>query len=357
MQSTRQSAMRGLESSRGHSTFSPARGRRSEADIVESATGSAALPDTHAAFNLDEATATTSAAGARRLNASPVARRLADAHGINLDHVRGTGPYQRVLKVDVLTAIEGQSRTMSTAPAAKAHAPTDRSRGKVIRQQPTRIQRVIAHRMLDAKTTIPEFCVEMEVVLDELAALRETIKRAGVRGGIVPSINDFVVKASALALRRHPRVNGSYREGQFETYSRVNVGIAVVTDDGVIVPTVFDADLRSLGQIADAARDLAERARTGAIDPGELDSGTFTVSNLGMYGVHAVTPVINVPQAAILGVGAARTVLVRVAGKIVDRTVMTLRLTSDHRLLDGAHAAEFLGEIRDLLQRPVLMLL
>jgi pyruvate dehydrogenase E2 component (dihydrolipoamide acetyltransferase) len=188
--------------------------------------------------------------------------------------------------------------------------------------------------------------------MDAAGDLRSDLKRvAGDRPA--PSVNDIIVKAAALALREHPLANGSYKDGAFELHERINVGVAVAADDGLIVPTVFDADIKSLGQVARDTRRLAERVRAGQVEPGELSGGTFTVSNLGMFGMTAITPVINPPQAAILGVGATRPVLERVDGEIVDRTLLTLRLSCDHRILYGADAARFLARIRELLEQPL----
>jgi len=175
--------------------------------------------------------------------------------------------------------------------------------------------------------------------------------------GVAPSLNDLIVKACALALRRHPRANGTYREDRFELHSRINVGVAVAADDALVVPTIFDADAKSLGEIAREVRALAAKVRDGRIAPAELEGGTFTVSNLGMYGMSAITPVINAPQAAILGVGALRPVLARVDDEIVDRTLMTLRLSCDHRILYGADAARFLADVRELLEAPLRLAL
>lgn len=211
--------------------------------------------------------------------------------------------------------------------------------------------------MAQAKATIPEFEVQTEVVMDEAIAIRVRLRELAAGDDAVPSVNDFMIKASALALRRHPRVNASYEDGQFQLHGRVNVGIAVATDDALIVTTVFDADMKTLGSIARETRRLAQRVRAGEITPPELSGGTFTVSNLGMYGMTAIRPVINPPQAAILGAGAIREVLARVDGEIVDRTVMTLTLSSDHRILYGADAARFLAAIRDLLESPLRMAL
>jgi pyruvate dehydrogenase E2 component (dihydrolipoamide acetyltransferase) len=169
-----------------------------------------------------------------------------------------------------------------------------------------------------------------------------------------PSLNDLIVKACALCLRRHPRANGSYADGAFELHGRVNVGVAVAADDALVVPVIHDADVKTLGQIATIGRGLAESVRAGTITPPQLSGATFTVSNLGMYGMTAITPVINPPQAAILGVGAIRDVLGRDPdGEIVDRKVLSLTLSCDHRILYGADAATFLAAIKQLLESPL----
>ena len=166
-----------------------------------------------------------------------------------------------------------------------------------------------------------------------------------------------MIKAAALALRDFPRANGAYRDGQFELYSRVNIGVAVAGQDALVVPTVFDADRKSLGTTAAEARRLAERVREGKITPPELAGGTFTVSNLGMYGMDRIVPVINPPQAAILGVGAMNPQAVVVDGEVTVRTRMALTLVCDHRILYGADAAEFLSRIRERLEHPLSLVL
>jgi pyruvate dehydrogenase E2 component (dihydrolipoamide acetyltransferase) len=167
----------------------------------------------------------------------------------------------------------------------------------------------------------------------------------------------MVIKACALALREHPRANAAYRDGAFELYERVNVGIAVAADDSLIVPTVFDADRKPLLDIAREARTLAERVRSRQITPGELSGGTFTVSNLGMYGVTDFAAIINPPQAAILAVGELREVPVVRDGQLVPGSRMSVVLTCDHRILYGAPAAEFLARVRQLLEQPLNLLL
>ena len=184
---------------------------------------------------------------------------------------------------------------------------------------------------------------------------RARIKAASDAGDVVPSFNDMVVKACALALREFPRANGAYRDGKVEEYSRINVGIAVAARDALVVPTVFDADAKGLRQIAAESRQLAERVRDGTITPPELSGGTFTVSNLGMFGVTSFSAVINPPQAAILAVGSIDEVPVVRDGEIVPGRRMSINLACDHRILYGADGAKFLARVRDLLEEPVFL--
>lgn len=295
------------------------------------------------------------------LRATPLARRVAEAHGVALEDVTGSGPHGRVTRADVLAKagiVPAPSARMpppAATPPAKARAdegPT--AKGEVEAVELSRLQTVVARRMVEAKATVPHFQVETEVVMDPAMALRAELNADGPR---TASLNDLVVKAVALALRAHPMANGAYRDGRFELYSRVNVGIAVATDEALLVPTIFDADQKSVGTIAAEARTLAGRVRDRTITPAELSGATFTVSNLGMYGMTAITPVINMPQAAILGVGAIRDVLARVDGDVVDRHLVTLRLSCDHRILYGADAARFLSAIRELLEQPLRLAL
>jgi pyruvate dehydrogenase E2 component (dihydrolipoamide acetyltransferase) len=299
------------------------------------------------------------------VKATPLARRVAQAHGVSLEDVPGSGPHGRITRGDVLAKAglpaapsplpaprQAPAARPSPAAVADAEPSVTTANGDVEVQAPTRVQQVIARRMAEAKATIPEFEVETEVVMDEAIALRARLK-ALAGDDPAPSFNDIIIKACAMALRRHPRVNASYRDGHFELHRRINVGFAVAAQDALLVPTVPDADTKSLGAIARETRRLAERVRRGAVTPPELSGGTFTVSNLGMFGMTAIRPVINAPQAAILGAGAMRAVLARVDGAVVDRTLMTLTLSSDHRILYGADASRFLAEVRDLLEAPL----
>jgi pyruvate dehydrogenase E2 component (dihydrolipoamide acetyltransferase) len=186
---------------------------------------------------------------------------------------------------------------------------------------------------------------------------RATLKAQAKEGEAVPTFNDMVVKACALALREFPRANGAYRDGRIELYSRINVGVAVAAQDALVVPTVFDADKKGLSQIAADARAVAAKVRDGSITPPELSGGTFTVSNLGMFGIRNFGAVINPPQAAILAVGAIEERPVVRDGAITTAQLMDVTLACDHRILYGAEAAEFLARIRTLLEEPLALAL
>jgi pyruvate dehydrogenase E2 component (dihydrolipoamide acetyltransferase) len=282
------------------------------------------------------------------VRATPLARLIARKNGIDLSSVAGTGPYGLITRADVTGSPPARVTTRTDGATAFPREPEIETL--------TRMQEVIARRMVQAKTTTPEFQVETEVAMDAALAMRAQIKE--LEDVAVPSVNDLVIKAVALALREHPRVNGSFQDGCFVLYPSVNVGFAVAAADALVVPTVFEADKRSLIEIAGETRRLAERVRSGSFTPQDVGGGTFTVSNLGMFGMTAITPIINAPQAAILGVGAARAVPELAAdGRLVSRQLMTLTLTCDHRILYGADAARFLALVRTLLEQPLRLTL
>ncbi|ADB52730.1 2-oxo acid dehydrogenase subunit E2 [Conexibacter woesei] len=221
----------------------------------------------------------------------------------------------------------------------------------------TRTQRLIARRMVEATSGVPAFTVAADVELDAAVALRARLKAAGgAAGGTpAPSLNDMVLRAVALALRAHPRVNASFdaEAGGFHEWDRVNVGMAVAAGDALVVPTIHDADRKPLAEIAGETRALVDAVRERSVAPAQLADGTFTVSNLGMLGVRHFEAVINPPQAAILAVGALRpTAVPRPDGTIAAVSLATLTLTSDHRVIYGADAARFLVTVTELLEEP-----
>ena len=303
--------------------------------------------------------------GDGRVKASPVARRMARDLNVQLEGLAGSGPGGRILKADVEAAAGGAPAAAPTAaPERTAPAPerapepaTAKGEAQVV--ELTRLQATVARRMAESKATVPHFYLSMEIDMTEAVALRARLKEIAAEGEPAPTFNDMVVKACARALRELPRANGAYRDGRVELYPRVNVGIAVAAQDALVVPTIFDADQKSLGDIARRSRELAEKVREGTITPPELSGGTFTVSNLGMFGITNFSAVINPPQAALLAVGSLepKPVADRTTRRVVVRDMMGVTIACDHRILYGADGARFLARVRDLLEQPLALAL
>jgi pyruvate dehydrogenase E2 component (dihydrolipoamide acetyltransferase) len=325
----------------------------------------------------------SSADGDGRVKASPVARRIAGEQGVDLSSLDGSGPGGRIVKADVLAAADGDGASAGTdeaesgtaegvqeddggadesedkgsvpepqAPVAKGEAGP---KGQVHVQELTRLQQTVSRRMAESKATAPDFTLEVEVDMAACVELRGRLKELA---DPVPSFNDMIVKACALSLCEHPRVNGAYRDGRFELYEKINIGVAVAAKDTLVVPTLFDVGSKSLGEIARAAHAAIDKVRDATITPPELSGGTFTVSNLGMYGIDRFSAVINPPQAAILTVGALKKKpFVDDSGRIVARDMATLSLVSDHRILYGADGAQFLARVREALEQPLSLAL
>jgi pyruvate dehydrogenase E2 component (dihydrolipoamide acetyltransferase) len=251
-----------------------------------------------------------------------------------------------------------RAETVAAGPAARLAASADpilHAKGEATPHELSRLQQTVGRRMAESRATVPDFELRCEVDMTQVAELRERLRELA---DPPPSYNDFIVKAVALALREFPRVNGAYRDGAVESYSRVNVGVAVAADGALAVPTIFEADRMSLGEISRKARDLAARVRDGSVLPAELSGGTFTVSNLGMYGVDSFSAIINPPQAAILAVGSLkRRAIVDDNGCVVAAPTILLTLACDHRVLYGADGAKFLSRLRELLERPDALIL
>jgi pyruvate dehydrogenase E2 component (dihydrolipoamide acetyltransferase) len=294
------------------------------------------------------ASARRDGAGAERPNATPVARRTAVELGVALHGITGTGPGGRITREDVENAAsEAAAPAERPAPAA--------GKGEVRTLELTATQATIARRMAESAKTIPVFTVSTDVDMSLIAELR---RGAREEQDDAPSLNDFVVKAAAGALHAFPRFNASFLDGKVECYSSINIGVAVATDDALLVPVVRDADRKSLAQIAADTRRLADGARRRDLAPDDLADGTFTVSNLGMFGVRAFAAIIDPPQVAILAVGGVRRAPVEGAdGGVVFRDLMTVTLTCDHRVVYGADGAQFLSRLRDLLERPLALTL
>ncbi len=308
-----------------------------------------------------------------RIIATPVAKRIASERGIDLRMVAGTGPEGRITKADV----EGFVPTIA-APAVKSVEPVVVTQviprpagGPVLkdaapmpmpaatqsastgnRKQLTRMRQTIAQRMTQAKSSVPHYYVSMLVEMDAALALRGQINESLKTEGVKVSVNDMVVKAVAVALHRYPNFNATFAGDAIELRETVHIGVAVAMDGGLVVITVRDADKKTLKQIGSDVPTIAARIREGKGQPGDMGGQTFTTSNLGMYGVDEVIPIINMPDAAILGIGGAAQQAVVRDGQIVVRTMMKLTLAGDHRVTDGAEGAQFLGEIKRLLENP-----
>jgi pyruvate dehydrogenase E2 component (dihydrolipoamide acetyltransferase) len=301
--------------------------------------------------------------GDGRVKASPIAKRIARDRGLDLSGLSGSGPGGRIVKADVEKALASGV----TAPAAPPPAPAapagptpgvsekpETAKGQVEVVELTKLQQTVARRMAESKATAPHFYLQAEFDMTAAVEGRAKLKASAKEGEVVPTFNDMVVKACALALREHPRANGAYRDGKIELYSRINVGVAVAAQDALVVPTVFDADQKGLRRIATETRALAARVRDGQITPPELSGGTFTVSNLGMYGISNFSAVINTPQAGILAVGEVKAKpVVTDSGAIEARQLMGVTLACDHRILYGADGAQFLARVRELLEEPL----
>jgi pyruvate dehydrogenase E2 component (dihydrolipoamide acetyltransferase) len=345
-----------------------------EPTAIEGAPASADVPLTGVPGPSEPSGASESA---HRTKASPLARRIARERGVDLGWVSGSGPGGRIVKADV-EGVAGSTPSPPATPTKEAQhsapvapaVPTSGggpeealagAKGTTTDVELTRTQRTIARRMAESKATIPDFTLTADLDMERCVELRTELKR--LSRDDAPTYNDMIVKACALALREHPRANGSYRDGRFELHSRVNVGVAVAaaseepTGGALVVPTVFDADTKALGEIARETRALAARVRDGTVTPPELSGGTFTVSNLGMYGITSFTAIVNPPQAAILAVGAVAQRAVVRKKKIVARHLMSVTLACDHRILYGADAALFLARIRELLEEPTALTL
>lgn len=303
-------------------------------------------PPPPAAIAAVEATPAADDSAPGRPVATPVARRTAVELGVSLHGLTGTGPGGRIT-VDDVTRAAAEADTTAAPPV---HAPVS-GKGEVSVHEPTPTQSTIARRMTESATTIPVFTVSTDIDVSQIVASR---REAREKGEDAPSVNDYVVKAAAATLREFPRFNASYVDGKVECYSRVNVGIAVATDDALLVPVVRDADRKSLAELAEETRTLADGARRRTLRPEDFHDGTFTVSNLGMFDVRSFTAIIDAPQVAILGVGSARRAPIEVEpDRVAFRDLMSVTLSCDHRVVYGADGARFLSRLRELLEQPL----
>src|SRR2546428_408301 len=303
--------------------------------------------------------------GGERLKISPIARKLADELGLDASTIQGTGPGGRITKDDVLrvaetakTAAVPAAASVTTAPAVPTPAPVatapPRGRLGVSSTIPLRGMRGrVAERMFQSWNTIPRVTEVMQVDMSATVAFREAmLGQWEQQYGRRISLNDMITKAVAVALRRPPRLNATLVDQEVRLHDSVNVGLAVNLDEGLIVPVIFNADQKDLGQIAREGRDLAEKARAGRLQLDDISDGTFTITNLGTTGIELFTPIINPPQVAILGVGMVQRRPIVVGDALAIRPSVYLSLVFDHRAVDGVPAANFLQAVKRLLEKP-----
>ena len=303
-----------------------------------------------------EAGPTQTPMAAAAVRATPLVRKLAHEHGIDLASVKGTGPGGRIVRADIEGAV---SQTTTSTPASSATVPaTPKARpapatAEGDEQVPlSSIRRITAQRLTESAAA-PHFYLTTVADVDALQKLRAELNAELFDGGPKISITDLLIRACAVALRSHVHVNSSWGGDHLIQHSHVNIGCAVATDNGLLVPVVRDADRKSLTEIAGEAHTLIERARAGRLTPDELTGSTFTISNLGMYGIDHFTAVINPPEAAVLAVGAVQQEAVVRDGQLSAATTLKLTLSIDHRVLDGATAAEFLQALVHILEHPL----
>ncbi|MCX8497251.1 MAG: dihydrolipoamide acetyltransferase family protein [Akkermansiaceae bacterium] len=355
------------------------------ANAATDPTASAAVPNTEPTATPTPATATvtpTPASDGTRIKASPLAKKIAADLGVDLNQLSGSGPSGRILKADVLSTPHSTSKAptpssseanaaaaltaslkskattpaATTAPAPSAIQPVIKEGDEIV--QLSSMRKIIASRLLTSKTTIPHFYLHLEVDAAPLMALRKQVNaQAEQTHGNKYSVNDFILKAVINATEAVPAVNASFAGDHIVKFKHVGLSVAIAVEDGLVTPVIKEAESKSLLAISRAVKDFAVRAKDKKLKPAEFDGGTITVSNLGAWGVESFDAIVNPPQAAILSVGAAIEKPVVANGQIVPGLRMNLGLSCDHRVVDGAVAAQFLSEVKKLIEQPALMLL
>ena len=297
-----------------------------------------------------------------RIKISPLAKKLAAEKGIDPSHLTGSGPGGRIVRADVLAAEKNPPAAKSSpSPLASGLSPSAAfSRGGPIQEERavavSNMRGAIARRLVESKTQLPHFYVEIEIDAAPLLALREQLNTGLEKEGVKLSVNDFILKASAETLRRVPQVNGSWQGDRIQYFAAAHVSFAVAIDDGLITPVIRDTHLKSIFQISTEAKALGKRAKEKKLKPEEFTGGTFCVSNLGMMGIPRFSAIINPPNAAILAVGTTVTKPVVKNGQLAVGQTMTLTLSCDHRVVDGAVGAQYLNALKQLLESPALLL-
>lgn len=302
-----------------------------------------------------------------RIFSSPLARRIAAQNGVDLKSIKGTGPHGRIVKRDVEAAGKASTQPATASSASPAATAAEPRKAQSLAQMGIPdgsydlipldgMKKAVARRMVDSVQNVPHFPLFIDCEIDQLMAVRAKVNKMLEPQGIKVSVNDFVIKAAALALKMVPEANASYTPEGIAMHHNADVSMAVAIDGGLITPIIKKAETKGLAQIATESKDLAKRARDRKLKPEEFQGGTFSVSNLGMFGIKQFTSIINEPQGCIMSVGAGEQRAVVKNGQVVPATVMTVTLTCDHRVVDGATGARFLQAFKPLIEDPVAML-
>lgn len=288
-----------------------------------------------------------------RMIVSPIAARMAAENNLDLKAISGSGPNGRIIKRDIETALAGGGSSSAKAASFTASTVVGAS---AYREEPTsQMRRVIANRLAESIGPVPTFYLTREIEMDNVLALRKAIN-ASLSDDEKVSVNDILVKAVAMALQKHPFVNASYQDRAIRFYEQADIGVAVAIDEGLITPVVRGANLKGFVEIGAEIRSLATRARDKKLQPEEYTGATFSISNLGMFGIKEFTAIINPPEAGILAVGAATPTPVVRDGQIVVRSIMNITMSCDHRVIDGATGAKFLDTLTKMIEQPAMML-
>jgi pyruvate dehydrogenase E2 component (dihydrolipoamide acetyltransferase) len=339
-----------------------------KAEEAPKAEASPAVEASKAAAPAAPAPAAPKSENGERIFSSPLARRIAAQNGVDLKSIKGTGPHGRIVKRDVEGAPKGAAQpAASTATATAATSGIEPRKAQSLAQMGIPdgsydlipldgMKKAVARRMVDSIQNVPHFPLFIDVEIDQLMAVRAKVNKMLEPQGIKVSVNDFVIKAAALALKMVPEANASYTPEGIAMHHNADVSMAVAIDGGLITPIIKKAETKGLAQIATESKDLAKRARERKLKPEEFQGGTFSVSNLGMFGIKQFTSIINEPQGCIMSVGAGEQRAVVKNGQVVPATVMTVTLTCDHRVVDGATGARFLQAFKPLIEDPVAML-
>ncbi|WP_150237067.1 dihydrolipoamide acetyltransferase family protein [Nocardiopsis quinghaiensis] len=337
-------------------------------ELKEAAEGSGAGAEESAGKPAEAPETPEPAEGAPRPRTSPLARRLAREYGLDITRIKGSGPKGRIVRADIEAAREGGAAG-GTAPAAASEGEARPAAEKAATApafddgrdseelKVSNVRKVIARRLTESKQTVPHFYLRRTIDAEALKAFRAQINEQLSSTGAKISFNDLIVKACATTLKLHPEVNTSWVDDKLLQHRRVNVGVAVAVDAGLVVPVLHDTDKATLSEISTRTRELAGKARDGKLKPQEMSGGTFSVSNLGMFGVDSFSAVINPPEAAILAVGAMRQEPVAVDGEVTVRNRISLELSVDHRAVDGAVGAAFLKDLAEILEEPMRIIL